>query len=84
MSVSMAVPALFANQTISFLQAVLTDYDDPKLIHFLKKNVETCLHGSLRNRVRVVGHIWGQDTEDILEYVVHPERALSRVGSRTR
>ena len=35
----------------------------------MKKNAETCLHNPLRNRVKVLGHIWGQDPENLLECV---------------
>lgn len=49
-------------------QTVLTDYDDPKLMSFLRKNVVECIPEALRPRAKVIGHIWGQDPEDLTEY----------------
>ncbi|KAF8316936.1 uncharacterized protein EI90DRAFT_3002836, partial [Cantharellus anzutake] len=50
---------------------VLTDYDDPKLISTLRGNVLQCLlTPNERSRAKVIPHIWGQETEDLLEYVI--------------
>ncbi|KAF8323158.1 hypothetical protein DL93DRAFT_2049849, partial [Clavulina sp. PMI_390] len=46
---------------------VLTDYDDPKLIRFLRANVEQCIPEELKPRAKVIGHIWGQDPEDLID-----------------
>jgi hypothetical protein len=74
----MVILAFFLPNSIArVLQTALTDYDDTKLISFLKKNVETCLHDSLRNRVKVIGHIWGHDPGDLLEYVEHRDWNLT-------
>jgi len=49
-------------------QVVLSDYDDPKLLGFIRSNVLRCIPEHILPNVRVIGHIWGQDTEDILEF----------------
>jgi len=47
---------------------VLTDYDDSKLISTLRSNVQKCLPSpNERSRANVIPHIWGQDTEDLLD-----------------
>ena len=50
-------------------QTVLTDYDDEKLLSYIRRNLKTCLSPDQRHRAHVVGHIWGRGTEDLLEYV---------------
>ena len=44
---------------------VLSDYDSPRLLENLRQNTEVNLPMSIRERVKVLGHIWGQDTTSI-------------------
>jgi predicted nicotinamide N-methyase len=47
---------------------VLSDYDSPKLLENLQRNVDSNIPPTGRERVKVVGHIWGQDTTSITKY----------------
>lgn len=44
---------------------VLSDYDSPALLENLRDNVENNVPATMRSRVHVEAHIWGQSTAAI-------------------
>lgn len=44
-----------------------SDYDEPQLVKELKENVARNMAGEEKGRIKVVGHIWGKSTEDLLD-----------------
>jgi len=49
---------------------VLSDYESPKLLENLQRNVDENLPESMRSKVKVAGHIWGHDPESIIKYSI--------------
>lgn len=48
---------------------VLSDYESPMLLTNLRRNVEENLPKTLRDKVKVEGHVWGQSVASITQYV---------------
>ena len=48
---------------------VLSDYDSPTLLTNLRQNVEDNIPELLHPKVKVEGHIWGQSTAPITQYI---------------
>ena len=49
---------------------VASDYDEPQLVRELKANVTRNMADApeeARKRIKVAGHIWGKDTEELLD-----------------
>jgi EEF1A N-terminal glycine/lysine methyltransferase len=49
---------------------VLSDYKSPKLLANLERNVTENIPAKLKDKVKVEGHIWGQDDSAITQYVL--------------
>lgn len=49
---------------------VLSDYESPKVIENLRRNVQDNIPSKLLPRVEVEGHIWGLNSDSITQYVL--------------
>lgn len=64
------LPAITAALIGSANVVVASDYDEPQLVRELRDNVRRNLRHleeEQRRRCKVVGHIWGKDTEELLD-----------------
>jgi len=49
---------------------ILSDYKSPKLLANLERNVAENIPPNLKDKVKVEGHIWGQDDSAITQYLL--------------
>jgi predicted nicotinamide N-methyase len=63
------MPSITAAHVGAAQIVVVSDYDEPALIQELNANVRNNLpsHPDRAKRIKVVGHIWGKDTEELLD-----------------
>ena len=55
---------------------VLSDYKSPKLLANLERNVAENIPAKLNDKVKVEGHIWGQDGSAITQYLLFSRLSL--------
>ncbi|SJX61433.1 uncharacterized protein SRS1_10491 [Sporisorium reilianum f. sp. reilianum] len=64
------VPSITAALLGTANVVVASDYDEPQLVRELRDNVKRNLEGvceEQRRKCKVVGHIWGKDTEELVD-----------------
>jgi EEF1A N-terminal glycine/lysine methyltransferase len=47
---------------------VLSDYESPKVLQNLRRNIEENIPKTQLSRIKVEGHIWGQNSDSITRY----------------
>jgi predicted nicotinamide N-methyase len=55
---------------------VLSDYESPELLNNLQRNVKENISEKIQCKVKVEGHVWGQPTKSITQYVRYHDALL--------